>query len=153
MKEFYLYQERPIHNTIKEIFIDFEIQIISKESIKKNNLINKNILLILNKDIPTNLSKFFFLENNVVVFFLKHKNVDEKKYINTKIFSGHTNINKFTDEVITFFESKTFICRDIKIVGEKVINSKIKKEVSLTASEKDILTLLFEKKKLKKNFF
>ena len=69
MKEFYLYEERPIHNTIKEVFIDFEIHNISEEFIKKNNLSNKNILLILNKDIPTNLSNVFFLENNVVIFF------------------------------------------------------------------------------------
>ena len=78
--------------------------------------------------------------------------MNKKKYFKTKIFSGHTNINKFTDEVITFFESKSFIYKDIKIMGEKAINEKISKEVFLTPSEKDILILLFEKKKIQKNF-
>ena len=152
MKEFYLYEERPIHNTIKEVFIDFEIHNISEEFIKKNNLSNKNILLILNKDIPTNLSNVFFLENNVVIFFLKQNNLDKNKYFNTKIFSGHTNINKFKDEVITFFVSKPFICKNIKIKGEKIINLKDEKGAYLTLPEKDILILLFERQKVEKNF-
>jgi hypothetical protein len=152
MKELYLYEERPIHNTIKEAFIDFEIHTISEEFIKKNNLINKNILLVLKKDIPTNLDNIFFLENNVVVFFLKQNNLDKNKYFNTKIFSGHTNINKFKDEVITFFVSKPFICKDIKILGEKIINLKDEKEAYLTLPEKNILILLFERQIVEKNF-
>ena len=131
------------------MFIDFEIHNISEEFIKKNNLSNKNILLILNKDIPTNLSNVFFLENNVVIFFLKQNNLDKNKYFNTKIFSGHTNINKFKDEVITFFVSKPFICKNIKIKGEKIINLKDEKRAYLTLPEKDILILLFERQKVR----
>ena len=60
MRTFYLYSERPIHNTIKEIFRDFEIHTISKDFIKTNNLIDKNILLVLNENLPQELNDFFF---------------------------------------------------------------------------------------------
>ena len=46
MREFYLYSEKQIHNTIKEMFINFEIHIISIDKLKKNNFTNQNILLI-----------------------------------------------------------------------------------------------------------
>ena len=151
MREFYFYSDSAIHKTIKEIFVDFKIHTVSKEVIQKNHLINKNILLVLTKNLPTNLDKFFFLKNNVVIF-LKKNTLDKKKYFKTKIFNGHININKFTDELITFFESTWIIYKDIKIKGEKIINFKINKEAFLTPSEKDILILLFEKKKIQKNF-
>ena len=40
--------------------------------------------------------------------------------------------------------------KDIKIKGEKITNLKTDKEVFLTNSEKDILVLLFERKKIEK---
>ncbi len=151
MKEFYLYAERPIHKIIEEIFADFEIQIISKEAIKKVNLINKNLLLLINENIPLQLNDLL-QKNNTVIFFLKKNNFNKKKYFNTKVFHGPTNIDKFKHEVITFFGSKPFIYKDIKILREKIINSKNKKEVYLTPSEKEILILLFERKKIEKDF-
>ena len=60
MKEFHLYSGKQIHNTIKEMFINFEIHIISKEQLKKNNFINQNILLIIDEDFSENLKKSFF---------------------------------------------------------------------------------------------
>ena len=86
----------------------------------------------------------------MVIFFLKKNNLNRNKHLNAKIFIGHTNINKFIDEVITFFVFKPFTYRDIKIIEDKLINSKNKKEVFLTASEKDILILLFEGRKVEK---
>ncbi len=153
MREFYFYTEIPINKTIEEIFIGFKIHTITRETIKKNTLTNKNILLVLNKGLQLNLNEFFFKKNNVVVFFLKQNIKEEKKYFNTKIFIGHTNINKFKDEVITFFVSNSFTFKDIKIKGEKLINLKSEKEVYLTSLEKNILILLFEKQKIEKKFF
>lgn len=152
MREFYLYAEKTINKSIEEAFIDFKIHTISKAVIKKNNIINKNILLILNENLPIDLSDFFLLKNNVVIFFLKHNSRDKKKFFNTLIFSGHTNINKFKDEVTTFFISKSSIYKDIKIKGEKVINLKSEKEAYLTLPEKEILILLFEKQRIEKKF-
>ena len=152
MREFYLYAERSLHNAVEEIFSDFKIHTVSIEVIKKNNYINKNILLFLNESIPSVLDDFFFLKNNIVIFFLKHNNQDNNKYLNTKIFDGPININKLKDEITTFFVSKSFIYEDIKIWGEKIINTKNQKEVFLTLPEKDILILLFERKKIEKKY-
>ena len=152
MREFYLYAERSVRNVVEEVFADFKIHTVSIEVIKKNNYINKNILLFLNESIPSGLDDFFFLKNNIVIFFLKHNKQDNNKYLNTKIFDGPININKLKDEITTFFVSKTFIYEDIKIWGEKIINTKNQKEVFLTLPEKDILLLLFERKKIEKKY-
>ena len=152
MKEFYFYTEKAINKTINEMFPDFEIHTISREAINKKNFSNKNILLILNENLPKNLNDFFFLQNNVVIFYLNKNYIDKKKYFNTKIFSRSININKFIDEVVTFFVSKLFIYKDIKIIGEKIINLEYKKETFLTPSEKKILILLCERNKIQKNF-
>ncbi|MDC0193199.1 hypothetical protein OAJ53_01910 [Pelagibacteraceae bacterium] len=152
MREFYLYAERPIIRTIKEAFIGFKIYNISKQDIKKNKLTNKNIFLVLNEEMPAGLNKVFFLRNNVVIFFSKKNDVNKSEHSNVKIFSGLTNINKLRDEIITFFVSKTFIYKDIKILEEKIINTRADKEAFLTSLEKDILILLFERKKIEKNF-
>jgi len=149
MIEFCFYSERPVQNTIKEVFIDFKIHTISNEDINKNNFTNKNILMIVNENLPADINDDFFLKNNVVIFFLK-KGKQQKKYYNTKVFSGHTNINRFKDEAITFFMSNSFIYKDIIIRGEKIMNSKDKREAFLTSPEKDILILLFERKKIEK---
>ena len=152
MRSLHLYLERPIYNTIKEVFTGFEIHTISKEDINKNNLTNKNILLVLNESLPTNLNNLFFLNNNVVIFFLVKKNSDKDEYSNIKTFSGHININKFKDEITTFFASKSIIFNDIKIQGEKISNSKVEKWAFLTPLEKEILILLLEKEKIEKKF-
>ena len=150
MREFYFYTENKINKTIEEVFTDFKIHTISKEVLLTNTLTNKNILLFLNENLPKDLNDFFFMKNNAVIFFLKQNSRDKKKYYNTKIFTSCTNINKFKDEVITFFVSKSFIYKNIIIKEEKVINTKSKKDVYLTPLEKDILILLFEKKKIEK---
>ena len=68
MREFYLYAERSVQNVLEEVFADFKIHTVSIEGIKKNNYINKIILLFLNESIPTCLDDFFFLKNNIVIF-------------------------------------------------------------------------------------
>ena len=152
MRKFYLYAERSIYKTIEEIFIDFEIHTISKELFKQNNFTNNNVLLFLNENLPKDINDFFFLKNNVVIFCLNHIMLNKKNYFNAKIFNRPININKFIDEVTTFFVSKLFIYEDIKIWGEKIINTKAGKEAFLTSPEKEILILLFDRKKIEKDF-
>ncbi len=152
MTEIYLYAERPIHRIITEAFIGFEIYTISKEDLKKNKFTNKNIFLVLNECLPVDISEIFFLKNNVVIFFSKQNDIIRSEYLNVKIFSGQNNINKLRDEILTFFASKTFIYKNIKILEERIININTDKEAFLTPSEKDILILLFERKKIEKNF-
>ena len=152
MKEIYFYSEKPIHHIIKEAFIDFKIHNMSEEVIKNNKLTNKNILLILDKNFAADLKSSFLLQNRIVIFFLKPNKEYKKKYLNTKVFSENTNINKFIDEVTTFYVSKPFFYKEVIIHGEKIINSKNQKSIFLTSLEKDILILLFERLKIEKKF-
>ena len=152
MKEFYFYSEKKIHNTIKEMFINFEIHITSLEKIKKNNFINQNILLIISGDLLQDLNKAFFLNNNVVIFFSSNNNLNQNFFFGAKNFIKLTNISKFIDEVTTTFAENSLNYEDIIIIGEKIINKKTKKEIFLTFLEKDILILLIERKKTKKNY-
>jgi len=152
MKGFYLYSEKSIHRTIKELFVDFEIHDLSKEDIKKNKITNKNILLVLYESLPIEFSENFFLKNNVAIFFSKQNSINKIQHLNIKILIGHTNINKVKDEITTFFVAKTFSYKNIKIFEEKIVNTKSNSGVFLTPSEKDILLLLFERKKIEKNF-
>ena len=152
MKEFYLYSEKQVHNIIKEMFIGFNIHTISADKIKKNNFINQNILLIMDGALLEGLNKSFFLNNNVIVFYPTNKNFNNKIFFDAKIFNKHININKFIDEVKTYFVGNSINYGDILILGEKVINKETEKEIFLTTLEKNILILLIDRKQTEKNF-
>ena len=151
MKQFYLYSEKKIFKTIKEMFIDFEIHIVSRDKILKNNFINQNIFLITEGLFLKYLNKSFFLNNNIVIFYTENKNINKDKFINANFFNKHININKFIDEVTTSFVSNSFNYGDIKILGEKIINNKTEHAIFLTNLEKNILILLIDKEKIEKN--
>ena len=152
MKEFSLYSEKKIHNIIKEMFLNFKIHSISAEQIKQNNLKNQNLLLILEGELLKNLSRSLFFNNNIVIFYETNKVLDNKLYSNVKFFTKHININKFIDEVTTYFDGNVSDFGDIKILGEKIINKNTQKEIFLTTLEKDILIALIEKKQAERNF-
>jgi len=152
MKEIYLYSERKINNITNEMFIGCEIHTISSEKIKKNNLINKNILLIVDGKFLKDLNSSFFFNNRVVIFCKTNKNFDNKFFFESKFFTKHINVNKFIDEVTTFFVENSLNYGDIKIVGEKIINNNSDKEIFLTTLEKDILFPLIDGAQIEKNF-
>ena len=68
MKEIFLYSEKKINKIINEMFIGFVINTLSVEKIKKNNFINKNILLIADMKTLNELNRSFFFNNRVVIF-------------------------------------------------------------------------------------
>tara|TARA_B100001057_G_scaffold124129_1_gene122876 strand:+ start:633 stop:1241 length:609 start_codon:yes stop_codon:yes gene_type:complete len=152
MKEFCLYSEKKINQFLKEIFVGFKIHNTSLAALKKNNFINQNILLIVSDIFEESLQQSFFKKNNVVIFYTTYNNLKRKTPYNIKIFNKHLNINKFIDEVTTFFAKNSIIYEDIKVQGEKIINNKTEKETFLTPLEKDILTLLIERQEIEKNF-
>ncbi len=152
MKEFFFYSEKKIKKTIDEMFIGFGIHSVSAEKIKKNNFINQNILLFADENFFKDLNRSFFTNNNVVIFFLTNKNPDYKISYDAKIFNKHLNINKFIDEVTTFFVGNSFNYQDIKIVGEKIINNNTEKAIFLTALEKNILISLIDQQQIQKKF-
>ena len=150
MKEFYVYSEKKIYKTIKEMFVGFEIHTISKEKILENNFINQNILLITESGFLEKVNKSFFLNNNIVIFHTKNKSTNNNNLSNLKFFNKHIYVNKFVDEVTTYFFSKSFNYGDIKILGEKIINKKTEKEIPLTPLEKNILIVLIDKEIIEK---
>jgi hypothetical protein len=152
MKELYLYSEKKINSTISEMFISFKIHFISEEKIKINNFVNQNILLIADSLFLKDLNRSFFINNNVVIICETGKNLDSELFFGAKIFNKHLNINKFIDEVTTFFVGNSFTYRDIKIVGEKIINNQTTKEIFLTALEKDILMSLIDREQIEKDY-
>jgi hypothetical protein len=152
MKEFYFYSEKQLHNIIKEMFMGFNIHTISADKIKKNNLMNQNILLIMGGALLEGLSKSFFYNNNVIIFYPTNKNFNNKIFFDAKIFNKHININKFIDEVTTHFVENSLNCGDIIILGEKIINKKTEEEIFLTTLEKNILILLIDREQTEKNF-
>ena len=152
MREFYFYSEKKIHKTIYEMFINFQIQSVSLEKIKENNFNNQNILLITSGGFLKNLNKSFFYKNNVVIFYETNKNFNNKIDYEARVFNKQININKFIDEVTTYFVGNLINYRDIKILGEKIINNKTGKEIFLTTLEKDILIYLIDQDHTKKGF-
>ena len=150
MKDFYFYSEKKIYKTIKEMFVGFKINTVSREKILKNNFSNQNIFLITEGSFLEHFNKSFFLNNNIVVLYTENKNINYN-FPNVKFFNKHININKFIDEVTTSFVSNSFNYGDIKILGEKLINNKTEKEILLTNLEKNILILLIDKEKIEKN--
>ena len=152
MKEFYLYSEKKINQFLKEIFVGFKIHDTPLAALKKNNFINQNILLIVSDIFEASLQQSFFKKNNVIIFYTTNNNPNRKNLYDLKTFNKHININKFIDEVTTFFAKNSIIYRDIKVQGEKIINNKTEKEIPLTPLEKDILILLIERQEIEKNF-
>ena len=102
MKEFYFYSEKQLHNIIKEMFMGFNIHTISADKIKKNNLINQNILLIMGWALLEGLSKSFFYNNNVIIFYPTNKNFNNKIFFDAKIFTAF----EFSIIFIKFFLTK-----------------------------------------------
>jgi len=152
MKEFYLYSEKNINHILNEMFINFEVHNISLATLKKDNFINQNIFLIVSEVFEEGFHKSFFYKNNVVIFYTTNNNPNRKILYDIKTFNNPINVNKFIDEVTTFFVKNSIIYGDIKIQGEKIINNKTEKETPLTPLEKDILTLLIDQQETEKNF-
>ena len=152
MREFYLYSEKKIYQLLNEMFMDFKVHNTPLATLKKNNFINQNILLIVSEAFEESLQQSFFKKNNVIIFYTTNNNPSRKTLYNLKTFNKHININKFIDEVTTFFAKNSIIYGDIKVQGEKIINNKTEKEIPLTPLEKDILTLLIEQQEIEKNF-
>ena len=152
MKEFYLYSEKNINEFLNKIFLSFEVHNTSLATLKKNNFINQNILLIVSEFFEESLQRSFFNKNNVVIFYTTNNNPNRKILYDIKVFDKPISINKFLDETTTFFVKNSIIYGDIRMQGEKINNNKTEKEISLTPLEKDILTLLIARQEVEKNF-
>ena len=152
MKEIYLYSEKNINKLLNQIFTNFEVHNTSLETLKKNNFINQNILLVVSEVFKVSLQQSLFNKNNVVILYTTNNNSKRKTLSDIKTFNQPININKFIDGVTTFFVKNSIIYGDFNVRGEKIINNKTEKEILLTPLEKDILTFLIDRQETEKNF-
>lgn len=154
MKEkIYLFAKENLINIIKDILTDFSVHNINLEDINSYNLKNTNIIIVSEINFTKKIKESFFLNNNVAIFsFLDNEFLRIKKLNNTNIFSAPMSIKKFHDEVKIYFFSKKINFMNTEILGEKITNTNLGLSIKLTSLENKILTLLFEEKKIKKDY-
>ena len=109
MKEFYLYSEKNINKLLSEVFINFKVHSTSLATLQKGNFINQNIFLIVSEVFEESFHESFFYKNNVVIFYTTNNNLNRKTLYEKKTFNKPININKFIDEVTTFFAKNSII--------------------------------------------
>lgn len=150
----YLYSNKNLFNFIKDILLDYEILPLTMEKINSSDFRNNSVLIVAHNDSIKNTNESFFLNNNVVGFFSKKDELDNlNKTNNTNFFYGQKSVKKFLDEIKTNFIFKRIVIKNIEIYGEKITNISLHKSLFLTPIEKEIMFVLFEKKKIKKEFF
>ena len=153
-KKIFFYSTNGSNQLLKELLASFDAINLSSKTIDQNTPTNKNILYIIKKKEKPILPNSF-LENNKILFFLEDKEakfdfVDLTKH---KIIYTPVRINKFQNLVIDFFDFQPVCFKNVEILGDKIINKKNKESCNLTNLEKEILIELFDKKKIKKDYF
>ena len=149
----YLHSKPSLTNIIKEIFFDFEVHSIVLDYSNCGEHINSNIIILDEHNVTKGFNESFFINNNVVVCLPKKiNNPDKTKHHKTRFFYSNINVKKFFDEVKTFFDSKTVIFKNNKILDEKIINIDSGLSSLLTPLEKQILIVLIEKKQINREY-
>ena len=149
----YLYSHNFLFKIIKEILFEYKVIPLTIDQINSNNFKNNNTLLVLKKNNINEIKKSFFFNNNVVVFFPNKQDLSNITNVdNVKFFYGRSNVKKFVDEIKTSFISKTLVLKNIEIVNEKISNINSGDSLLLTTLEKEILVVLIENKKIKRDY-
>ena len=87
----YLYSEAELNNFVYENLQNFHVKVINLEVLKNNKFDNSNILLIIKENLKIDLGSDFFLNNIVVMFFLKKNDHNNKAYFQAKTLFGKIN--------------------------------------------------------------
>ena len=152
-KILYLYSENFLYEIIKQILFEYEILPLTSNEINDHNFKNNNILLVLKNYNNNKINKSFFSYNNIVFFMLNGGELGGATTMhNAKFLYGRSSIEKFVDEIKTSFMSKTLVLKNIELVDEKISNINTGENLLLTPLEKDILVVLFENKKINRDF-
>ena len=149
----YLYSENSLLNIIHEILLEYSIVPLTLDEINNMNFKNNNVLIV-SKNNPINEIKESFLLSNNVVFFLPNKQIsfDETKTHNANFFYGQSSVKKFFDEIKTYFIAKTLVLKNTELFAEKITNIDLGLSVLLTPLENKILIVLFENKKIERDY-
>ena len=150
----YLYSLIALHDFIKNILLDFDILILKDEHINDRGFTNNNIIFVISEEINNSIQQSFFINNTVLVFDLnEQKKTENNKYSSISFLHRPLKIKKFFDSVNTCFFLKTIFFKDIKIIDEKIINTKFNFSCALTPLEKKILIEFIDKKKIERAYF
>jgi len=150
----YLYSDISCYDFIKDLLFDFEIISISNKLLTETNFKNKHVLFVIRYEMPTIISHNFYQNNNIIVFSsIKEKQIDEKKYSNTKFFYGPIFTKYFLGIIKSSQTSIPILYRDLKILGQEITNLNFKKSCQLTNLEREILIELVEKKQISREYF
>jgi DNA-binding response OmpR family regulator len=149
----YIFGDNPLLKIVTEILFDYKISLLTLDQLNNENFKNNNIILFGNRDLEKKIKKHFFAQNNAI-FFIRENNgqVQQSKPQNTNFFYGQLRVKKFVDEIKTCFISKKTVLKKIEIFGDKITNTLQGLSVLLTPLEKEILTFLFEYKRIKKDY-
>lgn len=149
----YLYSQEFLFDIINQILFEYKILPLNSDELNNHNFKNNNTLLVLKNDSAKEIKKSFFSNTNVVVFLPNKQNlsIDEKSY--NAHFISRSSTKKFLDEINTFFISKILVLKNIEIMNEKISNINSGESLLLTSLEKKILVVLFENKKIKRDYF
>ena len=149
----YVYSQESLFKIIKEMLSEYVVLALNDNEINNEYFKNNNILLVLEDDITNQINKSFFSNNKAMIFFSsKQKLLDINTSRNANFFYGQSSVKKFFDEINTCFFSKTITLRNIEILDEKITNIESKLSTSLTPLEKEILIVLFQNKKIKREY-
>ena len=151
-KKIYLYSKSFFKSFLENVLCGFELIDLNEEVLFLEKLTNKNILIINKTKARINLTNSFLLKNNVLILSLARNNILENEILEkTKTVYAPIATNKFIDEITNFFLLDTKNYKDIRVMSEKIINTKTNKICSLTQTESKILTELIDQKKISKD--
>ena len=149
----HVYSQESLFKIIKEMLSEYTVLTLNYNETNNEYFKNNNILLVLEDDITNQINKSFFSNNKAMIFFSrKQKLLDINVTRNANFFYGQSSVKKFFDEINTFFVSKKITLRNIEILDEKITNIESKLSTSLTPLEKEILIVLFQNKKIKREY-
>ena len=149
----YVFGKKSILKIVTQILSDYKIVPLTHVELNNENFKNNNTIFFLDRDLEKKIKKYFFLQNNTMIFISDNKSPTNKlEPMNMGFFYGRIRVKKFVDEIKTYFITKKTILNKIEISGDKITNMTLGLSLMLTPLEKEILIFLFENKRIKKDY-
>jgi len=149
----YIYGESPLIKIVMEMLYDYKIVTLTFDQINDQNFKNHNTILFVDSGLEKKIKKYFFLQNNALVFIRgSNDRTVQQEIRNANFFYGRLGVKKFVDEVKTCFMVKKIVLNKTEIFGDKITNITLGISLLLTPLEREILIYLFENKSIKKDY-
>ena len=149
----YVYGESSLIKIVIEILYDYKIAPLTLNQLNNESFKNNNTILFGDSGLEKKIKKFFFLQNNTLIFIRDNRDsIEQQETQNTNFFYGRLGVKKFVDEVKTCFIIKKAVLKKTEILGDQITNITLGLSLSLTPLEKEILIFLFENKRITRNY-